>query len=53
MVDNELSNPSNVVSGIPQGTVLGPVLALIFLSDLDEGVENVVASMFSDDTRLM
>ena len=52
VVDNELSSPSEVISGIPQGTVLGPVLALIFLSDLDDGIENV-ASMFADDTRIM
>ena len=52
VVDNEMSNSSNVVSGIPQGTVLGPVLALIFLSDLDEGIKNI-ASMFADDTRIM
>ena len=52
VVDNELSSPSNVISGIPQGTVLGPVLPLIFLSDLDDGIENV-ASMFADDTRIM
>ena len=49
VVDNELSNPSDVVSGIPQGMVLGPILALIFLSDHDEGIENA-ASMFADDT---
>ena len=52
VVENSLSNSSNVISGIPQGTVLGPILALIFLSDIDKDVENI-ASMFADDTRLM
>ena len=52
MVQNEMSKPCNVISGIPQGTVLGPVLALIFLIDIDKDVENI-ASMFADDTRLM
>ena len=52
VVENQLSRPSNVISGIPQGTVLGPILALIFLSDIDKDVENI-ASMFADDTRLM
>ena len=47
-----MSKPSHVISGIPQGTVLGPILALIFLSDIDKDVENI-ASMFADDTRLM
>ena len=51
IVDTEISSSSNVISGIPQGTVLGPVLALIFLSDLDDGIENT-ASMFADDTRI-
>ena len=52
VVENSISNPSNVVSGIPQGTVLGPILALIFLCDVDTNVENI-ASMFADDTRIM
>ena len=52
VVENSLSNSSNVISGIPQGTVLGPILALVFLSDIDKDVENI-ASMFADDTRLM
>ena len=52
LVENEMSKPSNVISGIPQGTVLGPVLALLFLSDIDKDVENI-ASMFADDTQLM
>ena len=52
VVQNQLSKSSSVISGIPQGTVLGPVLALIFLSDLDNNIENI-ASMFADDTRII
>ena len=51
-VDGELSDPVPVLSGVPQGSVLGPLLFLILLLDINKNVENTAVGSYADDTKL-
>ena len=48
VVDGEVSSWKPILNGVPQGSVVGPILFWIFINDLEEGVTGNILT-FADD----
>ena len=51
-VDGKYSSFSDVVSGVPQGSVLGPLLFILYTADMVQGIENNMFN-YADDSTLV
>ena len=47
-----MSSKRHVTCGIPQGSVLGPLLFLLYINDLPECLQKATPRLFADDTNL-
>ena len=52
VVNGCISDEAEVLSGVPQGTVLAALLFVIMISDIDENIKKSIVRSFVDDTRV-
>ena len=46
------SSPRSVSAGVPQGSILGPILFLLFINDLPSAAQHSTVDIYADDTTL-
>jgi hypothetical protein len=52
VLDGHHSYITTILSGVPQGTVLGPILFILFINDMELCVKHSTVRFFADDTRI-
>ena len=51
-LNNSYSDSKPVISGVPQGSVLGPVLFLVYINDLVDVLHDVHIKLYADDAKI-
>ncbi len=52
-VNGQTSSPNEIMCGIPQGSILGPLLFLLYINDRTDYLEKTTPYLYADDTEIL
>ena len=51
-INGQSSSPKTIITGVPQGSILGPLLFLLYINDLPECLSKTTPRLYADDTQI-
>ena len=52
LINGQLSSPKTIICGVPQGSIMGPLLFLLYINDMPDSLSYSVSSLYADDTEI-
>ena len=52
IINGQLSSKKIITCGVPQGSILGPLLLLLYINDLPDCLKLTTPCMYADDTQI-
>ncbi|CAB4037377.1 Hypothetical predicted protein, partial [Paramuricea clavata] len=52
LINGQLSSPKKIICGVPQGSILGPLLFLLYINDMPDSLSHLTPSLYADDTEI-